>query len=166
MKKKQIRKKSDKKKSPFDLDINDIGEYLKQLPECIFLIYMIWFGYSVLSYPDKNGFYQKYLKKSLIQGRKHIDSYFPGFLANEAIFNILDYDILFIKTQELITCLGWIYIIGSIMLLIFASGGRKIILFMALILDLLLVHNLICYREGNLFEIIKIFVYFIILIFL
>ena len=161
--KKQTRKKS-KKKSAFDLDVKDIGEYLKQLPECIFLIFMIWFGYSIMSNPVKNEFYQKYLKKSLIHCRKYIDSYFPGFLANEAIFNILDFDILFIKTKELTNCLGWIYIVGALMLLIFASSGRKIILFISLILDFCFVHNLICYREGNIFEIIKILVYFIILI--
>ena len=162
--KKQLRKKKDKKKSAFDLDIKDIGEYLKQLPECIFLIFMIWFGYSIMSNSIKNKFYQKYLKKSLIQGRKYIDSYFPGFLANEAVFNILDFDILFIKTKELIKCLGWIYIVGALMLLIFTSSGRKMILFLSLILDLCFIHNLICYRDGKLFEIIKILIYFIILI--
>ena len=68
--KKHIRKKREKKKSPFDLDINDISEYMKQLPEVIYLLYMLWFGYSILSNSTKNEIYQKYLKKSLIQIRK------------------------------------------------------------------------------------------------
>ena len=38
--KKQVRKKKDKKKSPFDLDIKDLNEYLKQVPEVIFLIFL------------------------------------------------------------------------------------------------------------------------------
>ena len=157
--KKQVRKKKDKKKSPFDLDVKDLKEYLKQVPEVIFLIFMIWFGYSIISNPSKNELYQKYLKKSLIQGRKYIDSYLPGFLANENVFNVFDYDVLFIKTREIINCLGGLYMLGGLMLLIFSSGGRKIFLFLSLFLDLIFVHNLICYRDGNLFDIIKIIVY-------
>ena len=162
--KKHQRKKREKKKSAFDLDINDIGEYLKQLPEVIFLLFMIWFGYSIISYPIKNEVYQKYLKKSLIQGRKYIDYYFPGFLSNEKIFNILDYDILLIKTKEMIMCFGWIYIIGALFLLIFSSRMRKTILFISLVLDLCLIHNLIFFRDGKYFDIIKILIYLIILI--
>ena len=162
--KKNLRKRREKKKSAFDFDINDINEYMKQLPEVLFLIFMIWFGYSIFSNESKNLVYQKYLKKSLIQGRKYIDNYFPGFLSNENVFETFDYDLLFVKTKEIITILGWLYIIGALMLLIFSSGGRKIILFLSLLLDLLLVHNLICYRDGKLFDIIKIIVYLIILI--
>ena len=162
--KKNARKRREKKKSLFDLENIDIKEYLKQIPEVFYLIFMLWFGYSILSHPDKNQVYQKYLKKSLIQGRKYIDNYFPGFLSNENVFETFDYDLLFVKTKEIITCLGWLYIIGALMLLIFSSGGRKIILFICLLLDLILVHNLICYRDGKLFDIIKIIVYLIILI--
>ena len=162
--KKHIRKKREKKKSPFDLDINDISEYMKQLPEVIYLLYMLWFGYSILSNSTKNEIYQKYLKKSLIQIRKYIDSYFPGFLASEQIFNLFDYDVLFIKTKQIILGLGGLYLVGALMLLIFASGGRKFILFVSLILDLCFVHNLIFYKDGKIFDIILIVVYLIILI--
>ena len=163
---KQLRKKNGKNKSMFDLDLNDMYEYLTQIPEVIFLIFMIWFGYSIISNSTKNEIYQKFLKKSLIQGRKYIDSYFPGLLASDTIFNTFDYDVLFIKTTELITILGGLYIVGALMPLIFSSGGRKIILFLSLFLDLMLVHNLIFYRDGNLFDIIKIVAFIIILIFL
>ena len=163
--KKQLRKQKGKK-SMFDLDLNEINDYLTQIPEVIFLLFMIWFGYSIISNTTKNEIYQKFLKKSLIQGRKYIDSYFPGLLASDTIFNTFDYDVLFIKTKEFITILGGLYIVGALMLLIFSSGGRKIILFLSLFLDLTLVHNLICYREGNLFDIIKILAFIIILIFL
>ena len=162
--KKQVRKKKDKKKSPFDLDVKDLKEYLKQVPEVIFLIFMIWFGYSIISNPSKNELYQKYLKKSLIQGRKYIDNYFPGFLSSEQIFNKFDYDVLFVKTKEIITCLGGIYLAGALMLLIFTSKWRKIILFISLLLDLSLVHNLIYYRNEKLFDIILIIFYLIILL--
>ena len=162
--KKHMRKKREKKKSAFDLDINDLGEYLKQLPEVIFFMFMIWFGYSIINNPTKNEVYQKYLKKSLIQGRKYIDHYFPGFLSNEKIFNILDYDILLIKTKELILCFGWFYIIGALLLLIFTSRMRKFVLLLSLILDLSIIHNLIFFRDGNYFDIIKIVIYLIILI--
>ena len=162
--KKQVRKKKDKKKSPFDLDIKDLNEYLKQVPEVIFLIFMIWFGYSIISNPSKNILYQKYLKKSLIQGRKYIDNYFPGFLSSEQIFNKFDYDVLFVKTKEIITCLGGLYLAGALMLLIFTSKGRKIILFISLLLDLSLIHNLIYYRNERLFDIIVIIFYLIILL--
>ena len=162
--KKNLRKRREKKKSIFDLEPKDINEYMKQVPEVIFLIFMLWFGYSVIYGETKNPYYQKYLKKSLIQGRKYIDSYLPGFLANENVFNVFDYDVLFIKTREIINCLGGLYILGGLMLLIFSSGGRKIFLFLSLFLDLIFVHNLICYRDGNLFDIIKIIVYLIILI--
>ena len=162
--KKNLRKRREKKKSAFDFDINDINEYMKQLPEVLFLIFMIWFGYSIFSNESKNLVYQKYLKKSLIQGRKYIDNYFPGFLSSEAVFSRFDYDVLFIKTKELISVLGGFYIVGALMLLIFSSSGRKIILFITLLLDLIFVHNLIFYRDGKIFEIIKIAVYLIILI--
>ena len=162
--KKHMRKKREKKKSAFDLDINDLGEYLKQLPEVIFFMFMIWFGYSIINNPTKNEVYQKYLKKSLIQGRKYIDHYFPGLLSNEKIFNILDYDILLIKTKELILCFGWFYIIGALLLLIFTSRMRKFVLLLSLILDLSIIHNLIFFRDGNYFDIIKIVIYLIILI--
>ena len=162
--KKQVRKKRDKKKSPFDLDLKDLNEYIKQVPEVIFLIFMIWFGYSIISNPSKNELYQKYLKKSLIQGRKYIDNYFPGFLSSEQIFNKFDYDVLFVKTKEIITCLGGLYLSGALLLLIFNSKGRKILLFISLLLDLSLIHNLIYYRNENLFDIILIIVYLIILI--
>ena len=162
--KKQVRKKKDKKKSPFDLDVKDLKEYLKQVPEVIFLIFMIWFGYSIVSNPSKNELYQKYLKKSLIQGRKYIDNYFPGFLSSEQIFNKFDYDVLFVKTKEIITCLGGIYLAGALMLLIFTSKWRKVILFISLLLDLSLVHNLIYYRNERLFDIILIIFYLIILL--
>ena len=162
--KKQVRKKKDKKKSPFDLDVKDLKEYLKQVPEVIFLIFMIWFGYSIVSNPSKNELYQKYLKKSLIQGRKYIDNYFPGFLSSEQIFNKFDYDVLFVKTKEIIACLGGIYLAGALMLLIFTSKWRKVILFISLLLDLSLVHNLIYYRNERLFDIILIIFYLIILL--
>ena len=151
--KKNLRKIREKKKSAFDFDINDINEYMRQLPEVLFLIFMIWFGYSIFSNESKNLVYQKYLKKSLIQGRKYIDNYFPGFLSSEAVFSRFDYDVLFIKTKELISVLGGFYIVGALMLLIFSSSGRKIILFITLLLDLIFVHNLIFYRDGKLFEI-------------
>ena len=161
MKKHRIRR--EKKKSMFDLDLNDMGDYMKQVPEVLFLLFMLWFSYSLFCNP-KNEFYQKYLKKSLIQGRKYIDYYFPGFLANEKIFNILDYDLLLIKTKEIISCLGGLYIIGALMLLIFSSAARKIFLFLSLLLDLILVHNLICFKDGNKLDVIMNLVYLIILI--
>ena len=104
------------------------------------------------------------MKKSLIQGRKYIDYYFPGFLANEKVFNFFDYDTLFIKTANLVLALAVIYIIGSVCLLFFTSTSRKIIIFISLLLDLTFVHNLIYYRNENLFDIIKIIVYLIILL--
>ena len=161
---KKLRKRREKKKSAFDFDINDIKEYLKQLPEVLFIIFMFWFGYSIFANQSKNLIYQKYLKKSLIQGRKYIDNYIPGFLSSETVYSKFDYDLLFVKTKELISILGGLYIAGSLMLLIFSSCARKIILFLTLLLDLALVHNLIFYRDGKIFEIIKIVVYLIILI--
>ena len=157
-------KRREKKKSMFDLDAKELNEYLKQVPEVIFLLFMCWFGYSVIYGQTKNAMYQKYLKKSLIQGRKYIDSYFPGFLANENVFNIFDYDVLFIKTKEIINWFGGLYILGASMLLVFSSAGRKILLFLCLLLDLIFVHNLICYRDGNLIDILFIVFYLIVLI--
>ena len=162
---KQTRRKKGKK-SMFDFDLNELNDSLAFIPEVIFLIFMIWFGYSIIFSQNKNEIYQKFLKKSLIQGRKHIDDYFPGLLASDAIFNIFDYDVLFIKTKEFITILGGLYIVGAIMSLVFSTGGRKIILFFTLILDLAFIHNLIYYREGNLYDIIVIFGFIIILFFL
>ena len=163
-KQKAPRKKNKNNKSIFDMNSNEIGEYLGQIPEVIFLIFMIYFGISIYTKPDKNFIYQKYLKKSIIQGRKYIDYYFPGFLANETIYNIFDYDILLTKTKALLLSLSIIYVTGSICLLLFTSAYRKIIIFISLLLDLLLVHNLAFYRNENLFDIIKIIVYLIILI--
>ena len=163
MKKAKAPRKKNKNKSIFDMNSNEIGEYASQIPEVIFLIFMIYFGISIYTNHSKNEIYQKYIKKSLIQGRKYIDYYFPGFLANEKVFSIFDYDVLFIKTGILSLSLSVIYVLGSICLLLFTSSSRKIVIFISLLLDLIFVHNLIFYRNENLFDIIKIFVYLIIL---
>ena len=88
-KNKSPRKKGKSNKSLLDINSNDLKEYASQIPEVIFLIFMIYLGVSIYTNPMKNFIYQKYLKKSIIQGRKYIDYYFPGLLANEKIFNIL-----------------------------------------------------------------------------
>ena len=161
-KRKAPRTKNKNNKSFFDFNKSD--EYLQQIPEVIFLFFMIYFGLTIYTNKTKNDIYQKYMKKSLIQGRKYIDYYFPGFLANEKVFNFFDYDTLFIKTANLVLALAVIYIIGSVCLLFFTSSSRKIIIFISLLLDLTFVHNLIYYRNENLFDIIKIIVYLIILL--
>ena len=161
-KRKAPRTKNKNNKSFFDFNQSD--EYLQQIPEVIFLIFMIYFGVTMYTDKAKNAIYQKYMKKSLIQGRKYIDFYFPGFLANEKVFNFFDYDTLFIKTGNLVLALAVIYILGSVCLLFFTSSSRKIIIFISLLLDLTFVHNLIYYRNENLFDIIKIIVYLIILL--
>ena len=127
---------------------------------------MIYVGVSIYTNPQKNFMYQKYLKKSIIQGRKYIDYYFPGLLANEKIFNIFDYDILLTKTRQILLMLSIIYIIGAVFLLVFTSSSRKIIIFISLLLDLILVHNLNYYREEKLFGIITTVAYIIVLIWL
>ena len=164
--KKQPRKKNKNNKSLLDINSNDLKEYASQIPEVIFLIIMIYVGVSIYTNPQKNFMYQKYLKKSIIQGRKYIDYYFPGLLANEKIFNIFDYDILLTKTRQILLMLSIIYIIGAVFLLIFTSSSRKIIIFISLLLDLILVHNLNYYREEKLFGIIKTVAYIIVLIWL
>ena len=161
-KRKAPRTKNKNNKSFFDF--NKSEEYLQQIPEVIFLFFMIYFGLTIYTNKTKNGIYQKYMKKSLIQGRKYIDYYFPGFLANEKVFKFFDYDTLFIKTANLVLALAVIYIIGSLCLLFFTSSSRTIIIFISLLLDLTFVHNLIYYRNENLFDIIKIIVYLIILL--
>ena len=161
-KRKAPRGKNKNNKSFFDFEHTE--EYLSQIPEVIFLIFMIYVGITIYTDKGKNEIYQKYMKKSLIQGRKYIDYYFPGFLANEKVFNFFDYDTLFIKTANLVLALAVIYIIGSVCLLFFTSTSRKIIIFISLLLDLTFVHNLIYYRNENLFDIIKIIVYLIILL--
>ena len=161
--KKQIRKKKEKKKLPFDLDSIDLNDFIKLLPEAFFIFYMVWFSYTILSNPSKNELYQKYLKKSLIQGRKYLDNYFPGFLSNNK--NKFDYDVLIVKTKEIISCLGGLYFIGVLVLFLFTSKKRKIFLFIILLLDLLLIHNLIYYKNENLFDIILIIIYIIILLY-
>ena len=164
MQKKSPRKKNKNNKSIFDMNSNEIGEYIGQIPEVIFLIFMIYFGISIYTKQNNNFIYQKYLKKSIINGRKYIDYYFPGFLANEKVFNIFDYDILLTKTRVILLTLSVIYILGAICLLLSTSRARKIIIFISLSLDLIFVHNLTFYRNENLFDIIKIIVCLIILI--
>ena len=161
-------KKSPRKKknnqSLFSINPEEISDSLKQLPEVIFLIFMIYFGISIYTNKQKNFIYQKYLKKSIIQGRKYIDHFFPGFLSNDKIFNFFDYDILLIKTETLILILAGIYVLGSVFLLLFNSWSRKIIIFIALLIDLCLVHNIIFFKNEKLFGMIQIVVYLIILI--
>ena len=163
-KNKSPRKKGKSNKSLLDINSNDLKEYASQIPEVIFLIFMIYLGVSIYTNPMKNFIYQKYLKKSIIQGRKYIDYYFPGLLANEKIFNIFDYDILLTKIRIILLMLSVIYIIGAVFLLVFTTTSRKIIIFISLLLDLILVHNLNYYRNENIFDVIKIIVYLIILI--
>ena len=165
--KKQVRKRKDKNKTLLDnIDFNNINDYIKQIPEVIFIIIIIWESYSICFNTDKNTIYQKYLKKSLIQGRKYIDSFFPGFLANDKVFQLFDYDVLFIKTKEMITTLALLFFIGAIFLLFFSASGRKMFLFLCLFLDIAFIHNLIFYRKEGIFGIIKIVVYIIVLIWL
>ena len=80
--------------------------------------------------------------------------------------NIFDYDILLTKTRIILLMLSVIYIIGAVFLLVFTTTSRKIIIFISLLLDLILVHNLNYYRNENIFDVIKIIVYLIILIWL
>ena len=164
MKKSKAPRKKKNNQSIFQINPDEMGDYLKQIPEVIFLIFMIYFGISIYTNKQKNFIYQKYLKKSIIQGRKYIDYYFPGFLSNEKIFNIFDYDILLIKTELLILILSGIYVIGAIFLLFGSAWSRKIVIFISLLLDLGFVHNLIFYRNESLFGVIQIFIYLIILI--
>ncbi len=124
---------------------------------------MVWFSYSILANSTKNELYQKYLKKTLIEGRKILDNHFPGFLSNYK--NKFDYDVLIVKTKEIITCLGGLYFLGVLVLFLFTSKKRKIFLFIILLLDLSLIHNLIYYKNENLFDIILIIIYIIILIY-
>ena len=161
--KKQIRKKKEKKKLPFDLDKINLDDIIKLLPEALFIFYMVWCSYTILANTTKNELYQKYLKKSLIEGRKYLDNYFPGFLSNNK--NKFDYDILIVKTKEIISCLGGLYFLGVLVLFLFTSKKRKIFLFIILLLDLLLIHNLIYYKNENLFDIILIIIYIIILLY-
>ncbi len=162
--KKQIRKKKEKKKLSLDfLDSFNLNDFIKGLPEAFFIFYMVWFSYTIISNSFRNELYQKYMKKSLIQGRKYIDNYFPGFLSNNK--NKFDYDVLIVKTKEIITCFGGLYLLGVLMLFLFSSKKRKILLFISLLLDLLFIHNLIYYKNENLFDIILIIVYIIILIY-
>ena len=160
--KKQIRKKKEKKKLPFDLDKIDLNEFIRLVPEALFIFYMVWFSYSLISNPTKNELYQKYMKKSLIQGREYLNYYFPKFLSN----NKFKYEVLIVKTKEIISCLGGLYLLGDLMLFLFTSKRRKIFLFIVFLLDLSLVHNLIYYKNENLFDIILIIVYMIILFYI
>ena len=124
--KKQIRKKKEKKKLPFDLDKINLDDIIKLLPEALFIFYMVWFSYTILANSNKNELYQKYFKKTLIEGRKYLDNYFPGFLSNYK--NKFDYDVLIVKTKEIITCLGGLYFLGVLVLFLFTSKKRKIFL--------------------------------------
>ena len=82
------------------------------------------------------------------------------------IKNKFDYDVLIVKTKEIITCFGGLYLLGVLMLFLFSSKKRKILLFISLLLDLLFIHNLIYYKNENLFDIILIIVYMIILFYI
>ena len=64
MKKAKAPRKKSKNKSIFDINSNEIGEYASQIPEVIFLIFMIYFGISIYTNHSKNEIYQKYIKKS------------------------------------------------------------------------------------------------------
>ena len=89
---------------------------------------------------------------------------------DNTIINIMKNYITHFKINQnylngnIVLTLAVIYVLGAICLLMFTSSSRKIIIFISLILDLTFVHNLIYYRNENLFDIIKIIVYLIILL--
>lgn len=114
----------------------------------IFNFYLIYLSINLLINKDFNSQYQYKLKLSLIKLRKIIDEKFPGLLANPVIFNIIDYDILVVKAKEIVLGICLALILGSVMNLMKIKFA-KIILFIAIILDIGLVRTNDCFIRKN-----------------
>ena len=121
---------------------------------------MVMMFYLPISYVEQNFVVYNELGSSKFIIDKNIPINIEGFEYH------FDYDILLTKTRQILLMLSIIYIIGAVFLLIFTSSSRKIITFISLLLDLILVHNLNYYREEKLFGIIKTVAYIIVLIWL
>ena len=163
--KKKIRGNRDRKKDKDLMSlIDDYYPYFESGIRVVLSIVVIFMALNIVADPEGSEFYQKFLKKSLIRGRKIIDKFFPGFLANELVFKILDYDVLFIKTKEISYIIGYLFILGAV-LKMFNLKFCNVFLVLCFIMDIILVHNLIYVRElGFNFDFIKTFVLFVFLL--
>ena len=162
--KKKIRGNRDKKKDKDLLSlIDDYMVYFEVGIRVIYSIFIIFMALNIVADQQGNEIYQKYVKKSLIKGRKTIDYFFPGFLPSDIVFKIFDYDVLFIKTKEISYVIGYLFIFGAAL----KMGNLKFcnfLLTLFFIMDIILVHNLIYIRElGYNFDFIRAVLLFIFL---
>ena len=145
--KKKIRGNRDKKKDKDLMSLlDDYYPFFEKGFRVLYSIFIIFMALNIIADVEGNEIYQKYLKKSLIRGRKIIDKFFPGFLANEIVFKVFDYDVLFIKTKEISYIIGYLFIFGAT-LKMFNLKFCNILLTLFFIMDILLVHNLIYLKE-------------------
>ena len=109
--------------------------------------FITWMGYNILMSDYLNEKNQKYLKETLISIKTKIDNYNPNLLSNEKLIKFFNYDTLINKTYEITLIFCYLFIVGGFLVSIGYKLG-KIIVFITLFLNIILVHN-IHYFEGE-----------------
>ena len=112
-------------------------------------LFISWMGYNVLMSEQLYQKNEKYLKETMIFIKKLIDFYYPHLLTNETLIKFINYDSLLTKTNEITTIFCIIFIFGGFLVSVGLKTG-KIIIFINLLLNILLVHNILYFHGEKL----------------
>lgn len=121
----------------------------------IYFFYILFIGYNLFTNTEFYSNYQYKLKKSIVKLRKIIDEKYPYLLARPEIFNRFDYDILLIKTTEIIYAICGLLIFGSL-LNIWGLKFIKFVLFIGILLHVGVEHKVFLEKEKNWINISKV----------
>ena len=112
-------------------------------------LFISWMGYNVLMSEQLYQKNEKYLKETMLFIKNLIDFYYPHLLTNETLIKFINYEILLTKTNEITTIFCYIFIFGGFLVSVGLKIG-KIIIFINLLLNVLLVHNILYFHGEKL----------------
>ena len=118
------------------------GRYRAYLYMKIFYGFFIsWMGYNILMSEQLNEKNQKYFKVSVGFVKNITDFYYPNLLSNEKVNKYFDINAIQNKSYDIINYSCYLFIVGGFLISIGFRTG-KIIVFITLILNILLIYNI------------------------
>ena len=111
--------------------------------------FISWMGYNVLMSEQLYQKNEKYLKETMNYIKNVTNFYYPNLLSNKKVIQFVDYDKLLNKTNEITNGFCYIFIIGGFITSIGLKIGKRIVFF-ALLLNILLVHNILYFKGEKL----------------
>ena len=107
-------------------------------------LFLIWLGINIINNDELHVLYSKYLKETFEFVKTFIDKYNPNLVSKLFDFNILTGNI-----EAIIYYFSIILMVGGGLLSVGWKLG-KIIVFILIFLDIVLVHNVIYFKEEKL----------------